>query len=94
MIGELVAEEVVDEQKEEDDDELEWITPGILVKILPHEIETKYHNKKVPITKIYEPYVAELNCDGVILRVDQSHLETVVPKVNNEVMVLAGKYRG
>lgn len=34
---------------EGDDEEMEWITPGIIVKIKPHEIDTVFHNKKTQV---------------------------------------------
>lgn len=82
------------EGDEPEEEEVEWIRPGITVKIKPHEIDPAFHNKKCKISKIVEPYVAQISIGTAIIDIDQSYLETVIPKIGNKVMILFGKKAG
>ncbi len=73
---------------------MEWIKPGITVKIKPHEIDPAFHNRKCKITRIIEPFVAEVSIGTALIEIDQTYLETVVPKIGNKVMLLYGKKAG
>ena len=67
---------------------------GITVRIKAHEIDPAFHNKKVQINRIVEPYVAEVHLGTAFIEIDQSNLETVIPKPGHEVMILYGKQNG
>ena len=60
----------------------------------PHEIDPVFHNKKCKVVKIVEPYVAEIKLGTASIEIDQSYLETVIPKPGHEVMILSGKNTG
>lgn len=40
-----------------------------------------------------EPYVAEIKIGNATLNIDQSYLETVIPKIGHQVKLLKGKFR-
>jgi hypothetical protein len=42
---------------------------------------------------VVEPYLAEIKIGNAILNIDQSYLETVIPKIGHEVKLLKGKLR-
>jgi|JI6StandDraft_1071083.scaffolds.fasta_scaffold61949_1 hypothetical protein len=74
--------------------EQSWVIKGIIVKILPHEIEQQYHNRKASIVEVPEDFVARLQCNDTTLEIDQTYLETVIPKEGSPVIILTGEYRG
>lgn len=61
-----------------------WLQPGIVVKITNKKVgDGKYYKKKGVIISVIDKYVGELSvldCNA-ILKLDQDHLETVIPKV-------------
>lgn len=40
--------------------EKSWVAPGIIVKILPHEIDERFHNRKAEVVYVPEEFVARL----------------------------------
>lgn len=82
-----------DEQSDEEE-EIEWIRPGITIRIKPHDIDPVFHNKKCKIIKIVEPFVAQIHLGTALIEIDQSNIETVIPKVGHQVMVLYGEHVG
>ena len=64
-----------------------WLQPGIVVKILNKKVGNgKFYQRKAVVLEVIDKYVGELNvleCN-TILRIDQEHLETVIPKVRKE----------
>lgn len=73
-----------------------WIVPNIVVKVLsPSLKEHGYYKKKGRILSV-EQYLAEIEMidSRDILRVDQEELETVVPPVGKQVMILRGPHKG
>ena len=72
-----------------------WIFEGIYVKIKNKEVaEGKFFKKKGLVTRVVDDFLAEIDVDGSVLRLDQDELETVIPKVGNCIMILNGRYRG
>eukprot|EP01035_Chromulina_nebulosa_P017034 gene17034-22542_t len=73
-----------------------WIQSNIYVKIMNKKLQNgKYYGQKGVIIKVIDKYIAdvELN-DGSIVRLDQADLETVIPKVGGNVLLLNGAGRG
>lgn len=66
-----------------------WLHPGIVVKIMNKKVgEGKYYKQKGVVLSVIDKYVGEvsvLECNTV-LRIDQEHLETVIPKVRSALM--------
>lgn len=80
--------------------ETSWLRPGIVVRVKNKMIgKGQYYNKKGLVLNVIDKYVAEIKIDSdndvnVIVRIDQAELETVIPKVGGDVMVLKGDFSG
>lgn len=90
----IPSQEVLEDRSEN------WILPNIVVKILNKKVgEGKLYKQKGVILSCYSQFVADLevtlsDSSVVKIRIDQDDLETVIPKVGGEVIILQGKYRG
>ncbi|GLC50689.1 hypothetical protein PLESTB_000408500 [Pleodorina starrii] len=74
-----------------------WLAPGIVVKVLAKELKDHgYYKQKGVVERVIERYVGEIAMlsDGTVVRVDQAHLETVIPAPGGQVLVLNGAHRG
>jgi len=78
------------------DDSAPWLRRHIVVKITAKSLGDKYYKKKGYVKELVDDYVAlvVLNDTGAKLKLDQEHLETVIPQEGREVVVLAGKHKG
>lgn len=84
-------------KKEEKNPDDAWVMPNIIVKIIDKDVGNgKYYNKKGVILRVSNYYVAEVKLldSEDIIKIDQSYLETVIPSIGSEVILLVGKYRG
>ncbi|XP_019633854.1 PREDICTED: DNA/RNA-binding protein KIN17-like [Branchiostoma belcheri] len=73
-----------------------WLTPGIIVKVITKKLGQKYYKKKAEVLAVKDLYTAVLMLvdSGDKLKVDQTHLETVIPAVGRPVQVVNGTYSG
>nr|CAD7453283.1 unnamed protein product [Timema tahoe] len=73
-----------------------WITEDIVVKVIAKSLGEKYYKKKGVIVDVPTKYVAVVSMfeSGHKLKLDQAHLETVIPAVGRTVKVVNGAYRG
>ncbi|XP_015278084.1 PREDICTED: DNA/RNA-binding protein KIN17-like [Gekko japonicus] len=73
-----------------------WLQPEIVVKIITKKLGEKYHKKKAIVKEVINKYTAvvKLIDSGDKLKLDQTHLETVIPAPGKKVLVLNGGYRG
>ncbi|NWQ99274.1 KIN17 protein, partial [Paradoxornis webbianus] len=73
-----------------------WLQPEIIVKIVTKKLGEKYHNKKAIVQEVIDKYAAIVRVidSGHKLKLDQIHLETVIPAPGKKVMVLNGGYIG
>ncbi|NWI59086.1 KIN17 protein, partial [Calyptomena viridis] len=73
-----------------------WLQPEIVVKIVTKKLGEKYHKKKAVVKEVIDKYTAVVKVidSGDKLKLDQTHLETVIPAPGKKVMVLNGGYRG
>uniref|UniRef100_A0A3P8XML3 DNA/RNA-binding protein KIN17 n=1 Tax=Esox lucius TaxID=8010 RepID=A0A3P8XML3_ESOLU len=72
-----------------------WLHPGIAVKVVTKRLGEKYHKKKGVIKEVQDKYTAivKMTESGDKLKLDQSHLETVIPAPGKPVLILNGVYR-
>merc|ERR1712241_160836 len=81
-----------------DSSERPWLKKGIVVKIVTKSLGEKYYKAKGHIKEVVGDdrmaAVVVLNNGGGKVKLDQSHLETVVPAPDRSVLVLMGKHRG
>ncbi|NWH84894.1 KIN17 protein, partial [Aegithalos caudatus] len=73
-----------------------WLQPEIIVKIVTKKLGEEYHRKKAVVKEVIDKYTAVVRVidSGHKLKLDQTHLETVIPAPGKKVMVLNGEYRG
>ncbi|MCL4130495.1 UNVERIFIED_CONTAM: hypothetical protein GTU68_006092 [Idotea baltica] len=71
-----------------------WIVKGIIVKVITKELGSKFYKLKGVIKEV-DGYAAivKLNEYGTKLKLDQLHLETVIPNVGREVLIVQGRYK-
>jgi len=98
-LEEIMAEELKQKRlKEKNDPQMvnAWIRTNIIVKIITKSLGDKYYKKKGRIVEVIDDFAAVvvMNESGAKLKLDQEHLETVIPSVGREVTVLWGKYGG
>lgn len=73
-----------------------WLAENIVVKVVTDSLGGKYYKKKGVIVKVIDKFCAKirmLDSDNK-LKLDQAHLETVIPAVGRLVKVLNGAYIG
>jgi len=73
-----------------------WLTENIVVKIVTKSLGDKYYKKKGYIKQVIDKYTAIVTMidTGHTLKLDQAHLETVIPAEGRTVEVVNGAYRG
>ncbi|KAL7982835.1 hypothetical protein Chor_013171 [Crotalus horridus] len=73
-----------------------WLQPEIVVKIITKKLGEKYYKRKAIVKEVIDKYTAvvKLIHSGDKLRLDQTHLETVIPALGKKVLILNGGYRG
>uniref|UniRef100_A0A8C6KVN3 DNA/RNA-binding protein KIN17 n=1 Tax=Nothobranchius furzeri TaxID=105023 RepID=A0A8C6KVN3_NOTFU len=72
-----------------------WLQPNIVVKVVTKRLGEKYHKKKAVVTEVRDKYAAVVKMidSGDKLKLDQNHLETVIPAPGKQVLILNGPYR-
>lgn len=73
-----------------------WITDGITVKIITKSLGEEFYKQKAVVVEVKDKYVAivKLLETGKKLKLDQEHLETVIPAIGHPIKVVNGAYRG
>ncbi len=73
-----------------------WLTEDIVVKVVTKSLGDKYYKKKGYVKEVIDLYSA-IVCmldTGHKLKLDQDHLETVIPAEGRAVRVVNGAHRG
>lgn len=72
-----------------------WLKEGIVVKIVTRSLGEKYYKEKAVVREVIDRYAAKIKLleTGEKFKVDQQHLETVIPKIDGRVQILNGAYR-
>lgn len=73
-----------------------WLQPNIVIKVTTKRLGEKYMKQKGVIKEVPEKYTAIVKMinSGDKLKLDQSHLETVIPAPGKRVLIVNGHYRG
>lgn len=73
-----------------------WLHTDIVVKIVTKRLGEKYYKKKGVIKEVQNKYTAIVKMvdSGDKLKLDQTHLETVIPAQGKRVLIVNGQYRG
>ncbi|TMS02816.1 DNA/RNA-binding protein KIN17 [Larimichthys crocea] len=72
-----------------------WLQPNIVVKVVTKRLGEKYYKKKALVTEVKDKYgaVVKMVDSGDKLKLDQTHVETVIPAPGKRVLILNGPYR-
>ncbi|XP_075900278.1 DNA/RNA-binding protein KIN17 [Nelusetta ayraudi] len=72
-----------------------WLQPNIVVKLVTKRLGEKYHKKKAVVTEVRDKYTAVVKMidSGDKLKLDQNHVETVIPAPGKRVLILNGPHR-
>nr|AAI09450.1 KIN, antigenic determinant of recA protein homolog (mouse) [Danio rerio] len=86
----------MEEQKKKSVRSDNWIQENIVVKVVTKKLGEKYYKKKAIIRELQGKYTAVVKMvdSGDKLKLDQSHVETVIPAPGKRVLILNGQYRG
>ena len=74
-----------------------WITKGIVVKVMEKVIGNgKYYKQKGEVLKVIDKFGAEVRMleSRDVIQLDQDDLETVIPQVDSAVKIVNGRGRG
>lgn len=73
-----------------------WLCEGIVVKLITKELGEKFYKEKAVVVEVMDKYRAKIKLleTGEKVKIDQTHVETVIPAVGKPVRVLNGGYRG
>ncbi|XP_065091948.1 DNA/RNA-binding protein KIN17 [Ochlerotatus camptorhynchus] len=94
VLEEMIREEEIKKEKSNRKDY--WLAEGIVVKLVSKSLGEKYYKEKGVVLDVIDKYRAKIKLleTGDKLKVDQAHLETVIPAISKQVLVLNGGYRG
>lgn len=71
-----------------------WLFEGIIVKIMTKKFGSEFYKAKGQIVQLVDNYTGNVDIDGEILKVDQKYLETVIPAVGKDMLIVNGAYKG
>jgi DNA/RNA-binding protein KIN17 len=74
-----------------------WLLKGIVVKVMHKKLaDGKFYKKKGVVQQVRDSFVGEVKMleSGHVLKLDQEHLETVIPAAGGEILVVGGKHKG
>ena len=88
--------EFEEQKKEKINRKDHWLHAGIVVKVMTKKLGDKFYKKKAVVREVVDLYsaVVKLVDTGDKLKVDQAHLETVIPACGKKVLIVNGAYRG
>ncbi|KAK5982780.1 DNA/RNA-binding protein KIN17 [Trichostrongylus colubriformis] len=71
-----------------------WLHEGIIVKIITKALGNDYYKAKGVVKSLIDDYTASVKLDdGTLVKLDQAHVETVIPSVGREMKIVNGAYR-
>lgn len=88
--------EAQEKRRETENRKEHWLAEGIVVKVVTRSLGDMYYKKKGYVRELIDKWtcVVKMLDGGQKLKLDQSHLETVIPAVGRLVRVVNGAYRG
>lgn len=93
-LDEIIKEE--EERKKKVKRKDYWLSEDIIVKVVTDSLGEKFLNKKGVVLDVIDKYAAMVKMldSNHKLKLDQTHLETVIPKPKRKVKILNGAHRG
>lgn len=72
-----------------------WLAEGIVVKVMTKSLGSDYYKQKAVVQEVIDKYRAKIKLleSGEKFKIDQEHLETVIPKIDGRIKILNGAYR-
>nr|CAB3259130.1 DNA/RNA-binding protein KIN17 [Phallusia mammillata] len=72
-----------------------WLTPETVVKVTTKRLGEKYYKKKAVVKEVNNKFTAVVKMldSGDKIKLDQMHVETVIPALGRKVIVVNGGYR-
>jgi len=88
--------EETERAKEKQNRKDNWLMEGIVVKVIAKSLGEKYYKQKAVVQEVQNLYTAVVKMIDTrdVLKLDQAHLETVIPAIGRTVKVVNGAYRG
>lgn len=78
-----------------------WLREGLMVKVTSKKLGDKYYRAKGIIQSVEEANLVgkvklkvPSDVEGHVIKIDQEYLETVIPAIGKEVLILWGKHEG
>eukprot|EP00092_Neocalanus_flemingeri_P019517 GFUD01021143.1.p1 GENE.GFUD01021143.1~~GFUD01021143.1.p1 ORF type:complete len:397 (-),score=131.61 GFUD01021143.1:76-1266(-) len=73
-----------------------WLRENIVVKVVTKSLGDKYYKKKGYVKEVIDDFAAlvVMNDTNAKVKLDQNHLETVIPQEGREVVILWGQWEG
>ncbi|KAK6746198.1 hypothetical protein RB195_012360 [Necator americanus] len=72
-----------------------WLHEGIVVKVITKKLGDDYYKSKGVVKSLIDEYTASVELDdGTLVKLDQTHVETVIPSVGRKMKIVNGAYRG
>ena len=87
----------MEEQKKEKNNRKDyWLHEGIVVKFVSKSLGDTFYKQKAVVQEVIDKYRAKVKFldTGDKVKVDQAHLETVIPALDKPILVVNGAYRG
>jgi len=97
-LDEIMEQEKIKKKRtdEHDSKDRSWLRKFIVVKVVTKSLGDKYYKKKGYVKEVIDDFAAlvVINETGAKVKLDQDHLETVIPQEGREVVILWGQYEG
>ena len=96
IIEEELKEKEIKEMRKREKQEIPWLIENIVIKITSKALGDKYYKQKAEIIQVVNKFkaIVKLIQDSSKIQVDQNQIETVIPAIGKQVIVLRGKYKG
>ncbi|CAL7939568.1 unnamed protein product [Xylocopa violacea] len=86
---------------EDENNEERWLREGLVVKVVTKSLGDKYYKAKGVVQSVSNnSFVGKVKLkspeevENHVIKIDQEYLETVIPAIGKEVMILWGKFKG
>lgn len=97
----IKSEKHIPKRSEDDDSSEGWLRVGLIVKVVTKTLGNKYYKSKGVIQSVENSsFVGKVKLkspeevENHIIKLDQEYLETVIPAIGKQVVILWGKYKG
>uniref|UniRef100_A0A0R3RFP4 Kin17_mid domain-containing protein n=1 Tax=Elaeophora elaphi TaxID=1147741 RepID=A0A0R3RFP4_9BILA len=86
--------EMEERRKEKRNRRNNWLHEGIVVKIITKKFGNDFYKAKGAVKQLVDDFTAIIDVNGCLLEIKQENVETVIPAVGREMLIVNGAYRG